>query len=294
MTTTSFPRLLLSTALGLTLIASTALAQNAPSQEGHRDRESYHDDHGPADRGLARDDHRDAPYAAAVTAHAAPQAAYHHDSREHDHGRDWNDHHDRDWNDHNDRPDVIVHIEQQPYYRPAPYYPPHYVRERPIAYRHHVPYYYTSYYYDGRYIPIEPASPYVEVRCSDQPIIGTVVGGAAGGLAGNLFARGAHHGGRTAATIGGALLGAVLGNAVDRANETCAYQALEYGQPNTQVTWVDPTGGDSYTVTPGPVTNEGNGEYCREYQAKIMVGGQLQDGYGRACRQPDGSWKTED
>ena len=34
------------------------------------------------------------------------------------------------------------------------------------------------------------------------------------------------------------------------------------------------------------------GAYCREYQQEIVVGGRVQQGYGRACRQPDGSWKV--
>ncbi len=32
------------------------------------------------------------------------------------------------------------------------------------------------------------------------------------------------------------------------------------------------------------------GEYCREYQKTIRVGGQIESGYGTACLQPDGSW----
>ena len=34
-----------------------------------------------------------------------------------------------------------------------------------------------------------------------------------------------------------------------------------------------------------------NGRYCREFQQTITVGGQSQQGYGTACRQPDGSWE---
>jgi hypothetical protein len=36
------------------------------------------------------------------------------------------------------------------------------------------------------------------------------------------------------------------------------------------------------------------GQYCREYQALVFVGGQKQNGYGTACYQPDGSWKVID
>jgi hypothetical protein len=30
---------------------------------------------------------------------------------------------------------------------------------------------------------------------------------------------------------------------------------------------------------------------CREFQQTIVVNGQEQPGYGKACRQPDGTWK---
>ncbi len=31
--------------------------------------------------------------------------------------------------------------------------------------------------------------------------------------------------------------------------------------------------------------------YCREYTRNINVGGRVQEGYGTACMQPDGSWQ---
>ena len=37
-----------------------------------------------------------------------------------------------------------------------------------------------------------------------------------------------------------------------------------------------------------------SGQYCREYQQTITVGGKTEQGYGRACRQPDGSWRIVD
>ncbi len=32
-------------------------------------------------------------------------------------------------------------------------------------------------------------------------------------------------------------------------------------------------------------------EYCREYTKTIRIGGDIHRGYGKACLQPDGSWK---
>lgn len=134
-------------------------------------------------------------------------------------------------------------------------------------------------------LPVVNSAPYVQVRCTrNNTILGTVIGGAAGGLVGNQFGRGS---GRTWATIGGALLGASVGNNIGAANETCATQALEYARPNTQVVWQD--AGNAYSIYPTN-TYQQNGMYCREYQSRVMVGGQVQEGYGTACRQPDGAW----
>jgi surface antigen len=192
-------------------------------------------------------------------------------------------------NDHRHRPDTVVNIGNSPHdYSHAD---PHRV-PAPVGYHHYrrnYPYFYSS-YYTQRLIPVEASAPYVEVQCGDQPITGTIVDGVAGGLIGNQFG---HGGNRAAVTVGGALLGAIIGQSIDRQDESCAYQALEYAQPNTQVGWVNPNDNYAYTVTPGPVTQSSDGRYCREYQAKILVGNSMQDGYGQACRQPDGSWQVE-
>ncbi len=34
------------------------------------------------------------------------------------------------------------------------------------------------------------------------------------------------------------------------------------------------------------------GAYCREYTRSVMVGNKMQEGYGTACMQPDGSWQV--
>jgi len=128
--------------------------------------------------------------------------------------------------------------------------------------------------------------PYVRVRCTNgAAITGTVIGGVAGGLIGSQFG---HHHRHVVPVVGGTLIGALIGGEIGAANETCAAQALEYGAPNTQVVWT--SGGNNYVVEPVKTYQE-NGQYCREYQTKVQIGGQVQEGYGTACRQPDGSWK---
>lgn len=126
--------------------------------------------------------------------------------------------------------------------------------------------------------------------------IGTAAGAIGGGIAGSAFGRGT---GRTAATIGGALLGGVLGNSIGKsldnadlaAYNSTSQRALETAQPGQSLPWRNNQSGNYGTITPSNYYQDSSGAYCREYNQTIVVGGQRQDGYGKACRQPDGSWK---
>lgn len=126
--------------------------------------------------------------------------------------------------------------------------------------------------------------------------IGTVAGAIGGGVIGHNIGSGA---GQTVATIGGTLLGAYLGNSIgssldaaDRAAyEQTSQRALETAQPGQTLPWNNPQSGNSGTITPKNQYKNAQGEYCREYNQTIKVGGKTQTGYGTACRQADGSWK---
>lgn len=138
--------------------------------------------------------------------------------------------------------------------------------------------------------PVVQSRPYVEVRCDNsKPILAAILGGAAGGLVGHQFGSGR---GNTAATISGTLLGAVIGNqlgvSLQRVDADCFAQSFEYAQPGTQVVWAQDDA--AYTVLPTRNFRRGN-QYCREYQARVSVGGRIEDSYGTACRQPDGPWQ---
>lgn len=39
------------------------------------------------------------------------------------------------------------------------------------------------------------------------------------------------------------------------------------------------------------IVDSSDGRYCREYQSKVRIGNNVQDTYGTACMQPDGSWE---
>ena len=123
--------------------------------------------------------------------------------------------------------------------------------------------------------------------------LGAATGAAAGGLIG------AAAGGGTEGIIAGVLLGGLLGGAIgdslDQRDRQLAYQsnqaALETYKVGQTSTWTNPDSGHSGTFTPTQTYQNSQGQYCREYQQSVSVGGETQQAYGRACRQPDGSWK---
>jgi surface antigen len=132
--------------------------------------------------------------------------------------------------------------------------------------------------------------------CADagpKTAVGAVGGAAAGGLIG------AAAGGGTEGIIGGALLGGLLGGAIgnaldqrDREHAARTYQqSLETSRTGTTSTWHNPDSGHSGSITPTRTYESASGQYCREFQQTVTVGGQTEEAYGTACRQPDGSWQ---
>jgi len=126
--------------------------------------------------------------------------------------------------------------------------------------------------------------------------IGTVGGGVLGALAGSTIGGGR---GRLVSTAAGAILGGFVGSSIgkslDQADAAYANQAaqnaLENSQPGQSLPWRNPKSGNSGTIVPENYYRTDDGTYCREFQQTIVVGGERQSAYGRACRQPDGSWK---
>lgn len=125
----------------------------------------------------------------------------------------------------------------------------------------------------------------------------TTVGGLGGAAAGGLIAAAA--GGNApaiaGATILGGLVGAVVGDRLDaadrrQANATAQY-ALETAPVGSTATWQNPDSGHYGTFTPTGTYQTASGQYCREYEQTIYIDGQPHQGYGTACRQPDGTWR---
>ncbi len=130
----------------------------------------------------------------------------------------------------------------------------------------------------------------------NKEVIGTVGGAVVGGVLGSKIGGGT---GNAIAIGAGTLLGAALGNSIgsslDRADlmyqQQAANQALEYSQPGKALPWQNPQSGVSGTIVPQNYYQTASGGYCREYSQTINVGGRIEQGYGRACRQPDGTWQ---
>jgi len=127
----------------------------------------------------------------------------------------------------------------------------------------------------------------------------TTMGGMLGAASGGLIAAAA--GGGTAGIVGGVLLGGLVGgavgNALDQKDKQMAQQAAQQAFENARTgeasAWRNPDSGNSGSVTPTRTYQAPSGQYCREYQQEIIVGGEPQKSYGTACRQPDGSWRIQ-
>jgi surface antigen len=123
---------------------------------------------------------------------------------------------------------------------------------------------------------------------------GAALGAAGGGLIG------AAAGGGAAGIVGGVLLGGLLGGAIgsalDQRDKQLALQtqqaALENARTGQESSWRNPDTGHYGSYTPTRTYENTSGQYCREYQEKVVIDGKTHSAYGTACRQPDGSWKV--
>ena len=147
-------------------------------------------------------------------------------------------------------------------------------------------------------ITIAAASLFALAACEhygSKQTIGALTGAAGGGLLGAQFGDGKA---QLAATAAGTLAGALIGSEIGRSMDTV--DKLKVGQAQQQasaapvgetIVWSNPDSGNSGSVTTLRDGTSTGGRYCREFQQTVVVGGQVQDSYGVACRQPDGSWQ---
>jgi surface antigen len=129
----------------------------------------------------------------------------------------------------------------------------------------------------------------------EKQTLGTLGGAALGGLLGSQFGSGR---GKLAATGAGVLIGALVGSEIgrsmDKVDRMKANQAINTAQAaplGETIEWDNPNTGNYGTVTPVRDGTSSSGNYCREFQQTVTIGGKTEEAYGTACRQPDGSWQ---
>lgn len=83
----------------------------------------------------------------------------------------------------------------------------------------------------------------------------------------------------------------MLGVAEQEAMADTFQYALENNGINHAAEWVNPDNGTAGQVVPVRTFTGSQGEPCREFITTIIIGGREEQGYGTACRQPDGSWQ---
>jgi len=130
----------------------------------------------------------------------------------------------------------------------------------------------------------------------EKQTFGGILGAAGGAVAGAQFGKGnGQLVGVAAGTLLGALIGSEVGKSLDRVDQMAmtrtTQDALESSPSHRPSRWNNPDNGHSGTVTPSPAYTNTNGQYCREFQQTVIVGGEEERAYGTACRQPDGSWQ---
>jgi surface antigen len=84
--------------------------------------------------------------------------------------------------------------------------------------------------------------------------------------------------------------GAQLNNTEQQATMETFQYALEKNKTDQAAAWVNPDTQASGSVVPVRTYQNEQGQNCREYVTTITVDGQEVQGYGTACRQPDGTW----
>jgi surface antigen len=131
------------------------------------------------------------------------------------------------------------------------------------------------------------------IGCAHAPKeeVGMVIGGVLGGVLGHQVGGGR---GQAVSTVLGAIVGgavgASIGRSMDELDRLRMSAALEVTRTGVASVWQNPDTGYEYRMTPTDTYRAAYGP-CREYVLEASIGGDTEQIYGTACRQPDGSWK---
>ena len=134
--------------------------------------------------------------------------------------------------------------------------------------------------------------------CATKMETGTVVGALTGGaLAYGLGQDSSNKELWTVLGIGlGAMVGSSIGQQLDERDRILMGQTfnhtMEKAPINATGQWQNPDTGHGGSVTPTRTFETESGP-CREFTQTVSIGGQMEEAYGTACRQADGSWKIK-
>lgn len=128
-----------------------------------------------------------------------------------------------------------------------------------------------------------------ETGCATQRETGTVVGGLGGAVVGEQLI-----GGTAGVLIGGAIgavLGHEIGRALDERDAERMHHTFERAPTHQPTTWRNPDTGYGYELTPTETYYRDDGLPCREFRLHAEMDYDIEEVWGTACRQPDGSWQ---
>ncbi len=127
---------------------------------------------------------------------------------------------------------------------------------------------------------------------------GTFMGALGGAVVGSAISdngRGGSANGMVIGALAGGIIGNSIGRSLDEQDRRSMYRAqqaaLETYPSGQSATWYNPDTGNSGSYIPQPAQQNNDGQYCREFQQTVTIGGKTESAYGKACRQPDGDWK---
>ncbi len=119
----------------------------------------------------------------------------------------------------------------------------------------------------------------------------SIFGGVVGAAVGSRFGKGR---GRIAGMVLGAVVGSMIARKLSRHmrrdDHKRTARVFENNKNGQSTKWRNPDTGYEYTATPKR-TYYNEGRPCREFTMDANIGGKMEQVYGTACRQPDGSWK---
>jgi len=125
----------------------------------------------------------------------------------------------------------------------------------------------------------------------NREAVGALIGGAVGGMAGSQVGKGD---GQIAAAVAGTIIGVLVGESIgahmDAIDQACTGQAVERAEDYQAVSWTNPDSGARYNVAPTGIY-QANGQYCRGYVTRVIIGNKIETLENRACRLADGRWQ---